>query len=241
MREQYYSDEQLNSFVDGELDHEERVLLLEAAADSDELRRRICETQRLKEMVQTAYPAWTGTRTVRGSWPGETVLRYGAVASAGVLALYLLFAAVIPTGINEPVVADRLEPEAMEEQSNVEASRVVFHISSDDPVLSEQLLEQIELVLSDYAQRDRPIRVDVVANNEGLRLLQQGHSLYSRRIKKLHDTYPNLVFAACGNTIERFSRKFGEEIKILPEAVVSRSGVSFVARRQQTGWAYIKV
>jgi len=28
---------------------------------------------------------------------------------------------------------------------------------------------------------------------------------------------------------------------VLPEAVVIKSGVSFVTRRQQEGWAYIKV
>ncbi|MCW8906384.1 MAG: hypothetical protein OQL28_03970, partial [Sedimenticola sp.] len=72
-------------------------------------------------------------------------------------------------------------------------------------------------------------------------LLQQGQSPFPERIRQLHAAHPNLVFAACGNTLERLVKRYGKPIDILPEAVIIRSGVSSISRRQQTGWAYIKV
>ena len=61
------------------------------------------------------------------------------------------------------------------------------------------------------------------------------------RIQELDARYNNLRFAACGNTLERLRRERGETIVVLPEATVVNSGVSFVTRRQQEGWVYIKV
>lgn len=226
-----YSDELINAFVDGELTHEERVELLESATLSDSLKQRICDAQYLKERVQDAYP-----ETIVAEHDPRRRRFFGhaiAAVAGGVSVL---------TGLrvldkSEPGVVSLAEskPELQHNQS-----RVVFHISSDDTELADELLNQVEIVLQDYAINSKPIRVDVVANNEGLRLLQLGRSPFPERIRKLDEKYQNLMFAACGNTIDRFRKRFDEPIEILPEAVIIHSGISFVARRQQQGWSYIK-
>ena len=87
----------------------------------------------------------------------------------------------------------------------------------------------------------KALKVEVIANNEGLRILQQGRSPVAERVRQLADRYQNLMFAACGNTRQRFRKDKGEQIEILPQAVIVQSGVSFMVRRQKEGWAYIKV
>ena len=57
----------------------------------------------------------------------------------------------------------------------------------------------------------------------------------------LNARYDNLRFAACGKTLERLRREQGADITVLPAAVVIKSAVSLVTRRQQEGWAYIKI
>jgi intracellular sulfur oxidation DsrE/DsrF family protein len=233
-RELNYSDETINAFVDGELDQQDRLDLLEAATHSDELRRRICEVQHLKTLVQGAYPA-KRTEPAAVLSRRTPLFAYAAAATLGAISLWAglqLFPTPASFTGNPAVIA--------EQQSQVKG-RVVFHISSGEAADAEQLLEQVELVLTEYQRRGEPVRVEVVANNQGLRLLQVGHSPFSQKIRYLHERFPNLVFAACGNTMERFRSEFGEIVEILPEAVIIRSGVSFVARRQIQGWAYIKV
>jgi hypothetical protein len=119
--------------------------------------------------------------------------------------------------------------------------RVVFHLSSADARRAAILLEQVELVLKTYQENRQPVQVEVVANNQGLSLLQVGQSPFPEQIRRLSNSYQNLTFAACGRTMERLQREQGKRIDILPEAIIIRSGVVFVTRRQQQGWSYIKV
>ena len=51
----YISEEQLNAFVDGELESEEKSSLFSAAEVSPELDQRLCQQHKLKELIQLAY------------------------------------------------------------------------------------------------------------------------------------------------------------------------------------------
>jgi len=51
----HLSDEQLNAFVDGQLDADEKSRILSALNADDELSRRACELHRLHDLVQHAY------------------------------------------------------------------------------------------------------------------------------------------------------------------------------------------
>ncbi|HEB94847.1 MAG TPA: hypothetical protein ENI96_00250 [Sedimenticola thiotaurini] len=239
----HYSDEIINAFVDGELAAAERRELLAAAAESDRLRQRICEAVQLKELVRGAYPARSPEGLVKGR-SGRRGARMRHAAAAAVAVLAVSVALLLP----RPEPGQRLADGALSPvlplstgEEAGETTRVVFHVSSADPAAARELLDQVELVLREYAAGNRPLKVEVIANNEGLRLLQQGRSPVAERIRRLDQRYQNLLFAACGNTLERLRRETGEQIRILPQAVIVQSGVSFVARRQQEGWAYIKV
>ena len=239
-----YSDEIISAYVDGELEEAERQQLLAAAAGSDELRRRICSATQLKGLVRAAFPETGARRSPETAGGRRRIGAYGLAASLVLAAL----AGVLALQRQGPVTGGL--PEAMQTVAlngndgtlpRDGRTRVVFHVSSDDPAAARELLDQVEMVLQEYAASNRPLKVEVVANNEGLRLLQQGRSPVAERIRQLDARYQNLLFAACGNTLDRLRRETGEQIRILPQAVIVQSGVSFVARRQQEGWAYIKV
>jgi len=240
MSERNYSDEAISAFVDGQLTQAERIEMLAAATESDHLRRRICETEQLKELVCNAYPEERETGTPRSAGFPRGFMRYGAVAALGALSLYLLLGATGQlAGQRDWIGAQTAAAPLAQQDAGV--TQVVFHISSDDRAKASELLDEVELVLKTYAEKGAAIRIEVVANNQGIRMFQQGRSTVARRLALLYQTYPNLVFAACGNTIERLQKSSGERIRILPEVVIVRSGISFVARRQQSGWSYIKV
>lgn len=230
-----YSDEQLNAFVDNELEPRERLEILQTAVGSELLRNQLLQRQYLKELNRAAFPLDEQPRRPHRRTPSRPRGHYLAAAAIGGLALFAvqLMTTSDPDG-RTPLVT-------LSKPTQAQQTRVVFHISSDNHTDGEQLLDQVELVLREYQANGRPLRLEVVANNQGLRLMQQGRSPFSERIHHLSETYPNLVFAACGSTLERLIQETGEQIRILPEALIVRSGVSYITRRQQTGWAYIKV
>jgi len=230
--------------VDGELERDERVALLQAASRSDELAGRICEAGYLKELVQEAYQE-PEKRVVSSHAPRGSLGGWASYATAAVLGAVSVFAGfqILDAGRVEQQLAGSYQPafEDSVQPTGLNQGRVVFHISVAKEQLADELLDQVELVLQSYAREGRALKVEVVANNEGLRILQQGRSPVAERIRQLDDRYQNLMFAACGNTLQRFRKEKGEQIEILPQAVIVQSGVSFVVRRQKEGWAYIKV
>lgn len=238
------SEEIVNAFVDGELAADERQELLAAAAESDQLRQRICEAVQLKEMVRAAYPLKEPATTPRRGRDNYRRPGWSAMAAglgAVTLAATLLLQEWEPADRMAAVIQTPVQLQDAGYEQPESRTRVVFHVSSADPEAARELLDQVELVLREYAESNRPLKVEVIANNQGLRLLQQGRSPVAERIRQLDERYQNLMFAACGNTLERLRRETGEPIRILPQAVIVQSGVSFVARRQREGWAYIKV
>jgi len=241
-RQDEYSNEAVSAYVDGELEMGERVALLQAASRSDELAGRICEAGYLKELVQGAYQE-PEKRVVSSHSPPGSLGGWASYAAAAVLGAVSVFAGLQVqdagrveqqfAGSYLPMFEDPVQPVSMNQ------GRVVFHISVAEERLANELLDQVELVLQSYARQGRALKVEVVANSEGLRILQQGYSPVTGRIRQLDDRYQNLMFAACGSILQRFRKDKGEQIEILPQAVIVQSGVSFVVRRQKEGWAYI--
>lgn len=54
-KDDFLSEEQLNAFVDGELDPEERSRIYNEAERCPDLERRVCRQNKQKELVRLAY------------------------------------------------------------------------------------------------------------------------------------------------------------------------------------------
>ena len=50
-----------------------------------------------------------------------------------------------------------------------------------------------------------------------------------------------MVKGSIQNTIDRLKREHGITARLLPDVIVIDSGVAQIMRRQQQGWAYIRV
>lgn len=122
-----------------------------------------------------------------------------------------------------------------------DALRLVFHLTAPEQTVAGDLLDEVERLLVSYRAEGRPLRVEVVSHGDGLALLRDRLSAHKARIRALARRFDNLTFVACLNTIERMRTEHGIEVVLVPEAEVTRSGVSRVVRRQREGWAYIRV
>jgi len=235
------SDESLNAIVDGEYPmHEQAELMAVVQADASHS-NRMCALRSLKVMVQNAYaevPAPAGRDRRRR--------RAGLMGVAASLALGL--AAVLGVGLSDGgrqaerfVVLDAdgrgQRPAVAEDQE----TRIVFHLLDGDMDAAGELLDEVENLLADYRHRKAALRIEVVAHSDGLALLRRRLSSHQERVASLARTYPNLAFVACSNTVRRLRVEKGLEVTLIPEARETASGVTHVVRRQQEGWAYIKV
>ena len=231
--------QELHALVDGELPADQQAAALEALRQDPQLAREVCELRQLKAQVQAAYPLPPAQEKPRKS-------RTSRWAVAASLLLVMLISGVSGWQLNEVAISDRLvlvdhdgrgqAPAAARD----EETRIVIHVSNEDMAAAKDILDEVESLLAAYEEEGRPLRVEVVSNGKGLALLREGLTAHKARIRSLSQRYDNLTFVACLNTIERLRVEKGIEVRLVPEAEVTRSGVARVVKRRREGWTYIK-
>ena len=237
-------DQQLDAFVDDQLDQNDRIEILDAMENSGEIRNRVADTRRLKDLLRLAYREERSVLNQPASSPAKYSSHFAA-AILGALSMFLLMHMIDPPTDSEstPDIKPIAEIDGNFRFLPVNTrvpEQVLFHLSSGDHQVGQELLDQVELVASQYEKTGQDLRILVVTNNEGLRLYQAGYSRHADRIRDLYARYDNIVFTACGTTLGKIIAA-GESASLLPEVIVVDSGVAEITRRQQQGWKYIRI
>ena len=230
------SEEQLNAFVDGELESEERSCLFSEAERSPELNQRLCQQRNLKELVQHAYEdvpepkrPLSGRRTrtsIIGMALAASLLLFVGV-TAGLFMRGYLDRAPLPGGY-----AAANNPQAVAAMENY-----ILHVISGEPKQMKLALQKAEELLA-TAKPGKPRKVEVVANEQGLDLLRSDVTPFTAEISALASE--NVIFYACSKAIMRLEEK-GIEVQLVPEAIAGFTALDRVVIRMKDGWQYIKI
>ena len=244
-RQNEFSAEHLNAFVDEQLAAEEKSRLLLALNSNEALSREVCELRKVRDLVRLAYPEPAATHSRRARQAGFNLAAIAATVAT--LALGMIVGWFLHTGIsgNTGAVATTTGvPAASIHLASATPvrypSRIILHVSNSDPKRLAGVLNDIDGLLRYYKTINQNVRVEVVTNGEGLALLRADISPHARRIAELQEQHDNLAFIACQNTIDRLAREKGITARLLPGVVIIDSGVAQLMRRQNQGWAYIQ-
>ena len=236
-----YSDEQLQAFVDDEIDVSERADIIEAINHDDALACRVCELTQLKDSVRLAYREPPQPENTKSRWRASHKAMFSINAVAGIMLLAvgalvgsLLQPLLNPSAPVAPAGLAQLVPTADDYK------RVVFHISTADPERLEQALDDAEELLASYRDEPEKVLLEVVANAEGLTLLREDASPFAERIHRMAMRYNNLSFLACSRTIEKLKLK-GIDVHLVPDAEVIPAALEKIVDRLHEGWVYIRV
>lgn len=235
-KDENISEEQLNAFVDGELESEERSCLFDEAEQSAELDRRLCQQRKLKELVKHAYRDVPEPKRhlVRQRTTGSML---GMALAASLLLVLGATAGLIAHGYLDPDP----QPGGFAATNNAQAvtsvENYILHVISGEPEQMKLALQQANQLLSS-AEPGKPRQVEVVANEAGLNLLRSDVTPFSSEIRAL--AKENVIFYACSKAIQRLEEK-GIEVRLVPEAVPGFTALDRVVIRMQDGWQYIKL
>lgn len=235
------SEQQLQAFVDDEIDTRERAEIMEAIRKDEALACRVCELLQLKDSVRLAYREPPPNRDTSSRRLASRKAKYSIQAVAAVC--LLLAGAMVGWILNPQLTGNPTTTMAnliqMDPAMN-ELKRVVLHVSTADADRMEQALDDVELLLANYQDNLELVQLEVVANDEGLELLRMDTSPHAERIQHLWSEYINLDFLACGRAIEKLRLK-GIDVQLLPEADVIPSALEQISDHLQDGWIYIRV
>ena len=91
------------------------------------------------------------------------------------------------------------------------------------------------------AQQQQKVRIEILTNGGGLMLVEESAAPYTQRVQALAKQYDNLGLIACQRALDTLKKDKGIELDLVPEASVVESAMNQVIKRQQEGWAYIRI
>jgi intracellular sulfur oxidation DsrE/DsrF family protein len=230
------SEEQLNALVDGELDSEEGGSVFDAAENSSELDRRLCQQRKLKELVKHAYQEIPEPRRrISGARSRDSVIKLTMAAS--VLLVFGLASGLLIHNYLDQGSRGEAFAASSNTQPIVNSENYILHIVSGEPQRMKTALQTAHELLS-AAEPGSPRRVEIIANDRGLDLLRSDVTLFGEEIRAL--SRENVLFYACSKAIERLEER-GVEVVLVPEAIPGFTALDRVVVRMKDGWQYIKL
>ena len=237
-----FSDEHLNAYLDNQLDADERGQLLDALRQDGDLSARVCKLQKVKEMVQLAYHNFEAEHGIQQTPRRKPV--WPAIAASFLLATGLLTGWFANNQFgHEPRLLDLAK--AAQTMSTRPAGqdewRIVLHVDSADPNRFNVMLDETEQLLKTSAQQQQKVRVEILTNGGGLMLVEKSDAAYTKRLQALPKQYDNLGLLVCQRALNKLQSEKGVQLDLVPEAKVVESAMNEVIKRQQEGWAYIRI
>lgn len=226
--------DRLHALADGQLDAEQSREILALLEQDSELQKALCEIQRIKHLVQSAYPLPDGQPDYHGSLGRQVI---GKMAAVYLLAFVLTFTAGFASHYAVGLFHPQVEGVTLADAPRYDDRFIVF-VDSNEPDKLESALLKAENLAGQVASSGGSVHV--VTSAEGIDLLRLGTTRYEQRIAKLNRTYPALHFVACNSTLYLFQQR-GELVALVDEAEVASSTVEFVVRHLQQGWRYVAI
>ena len=117
----------------------------------------------------------------------------------------------------------------------------MLHVTTGDIAAVHDALNEAEHLLASYNKANRPMKLDIITNKEGINMLRADISPYKGRIEQIIETNENVAFYACQRSILKAMKREGKEIVMLPNARTSKTAQELISERLEKGWVYIKV
>ena len=217
------SEDELNAFVDNELNTADRARILEAINRDEATRKRVADIQQTRSLLRHAYenPPHPARSKVASSWTRQ-VLAASILLSAGIATGWLLHS----------LSGHSLSGMGKVAAASTSPKGVVIQVSEADPAKWEMALINARNVRRAYGKK--PIDVEIVAYGPGLRMLRNDSSVAG----KLDEAFKNGVkLKACHNTMNMTHTTRDE---LSPDVDIVPAGVVEIMERQHDGYAYVR-
>lgn len=241
--ESHFSDEFLNAYIDDELNHSDKLRLISALRENEQLSRRLCQLQRVRNMVKLAYqdinmPLDEKPEAMRVN---SYLPRFATAASilllAGVLGGWFTHHYFsTQSGLTEIVQELRTNSPQTETPW-----KLMVQVSSNDQHRFNILMDETERLLKTAQDKNEQVIIQILANAGGINLLKDDQSPMSIRIRELDRKYSNLLLTACGQTLKKLQLNNKQAPRLLSATSVVHSAFQEVIEKQRQGWTYIKI
>ena len=247
MASKVYTDESLNLFIDGELDADESNACLNDIINNPELRERVCQLKAVRELVGFSYqsPPWPNQEYADAHATNGRAM-WNSVAACLLVVMGLLIGwsthEMAPEMLAGKTTASNVFSYFADQVPVADNERkFILHVSTSNIRAVNEALDEADTLLTTYRERHIPLKIDIIANKDGIDMLRVGVSPYLNRIEKMVKENDNVSLFACARSIKKARLREGHDIVILPEAITNKTARELIPERLNEGWVYIKV
>ena len=234
-----FSDEQLNAFIDDQLDIKERTEVLDEINTNPLLDEEIQELRQIKELVVLAYADLPQpSNQPNSSLNVSRKKTWLATAAAFVLSIGLAASLFLPGAGDQQALSQFVSIGEVDIQS-LPTNRILLHIGTRDPERVQIALQAAERWLASGREHHRTIKVEIVAAADGLNIVRKG-TPYQPRIRALIKADQNITVRACGFAMEHRRMKEGRVFELIPEAKQVNAALEQILKRLKQGWLYVR-
>lgn len=215
------SEDELNAFIDNELNAADRARVLEAISRDEALQKRVAEIQQARELLRHAYarPPQPARRAATAPAWTRQMLAASVLLSVGIVTGWLLHSLAGRASL--PAAGTAAMPKG-----------VVIQVSEADPAKWAMALLNARNVRKAYG--DKPIAVEIVAYGPGLKMLQT-NSPVTAGLEEASSQ--GIKLKACNNSMNLLGttrEDLNHAVEVVPAGVVE------IMERQREGYAYVR-
>jgi intracellular sulfur oxidation DsrE/DsrF family protein len=236
-----FSDEFINSYLDDELEHDDRQELLDAIRHDSELSGRVCKLKNVKDMVQLAYQIETIPTSNKGK---NSYIQWYSLAASVLIIAGISIGWFAKDFSAQPSLSELAQTVQLPVANSSQAKkdwRLMLHVSSYDPKRYNLLINETEELLKTSLENNEPVQIELLTNSSGLSLLKDDDREFAKRLNDLAAKYDNFRLLACEKALTRLKVEKGINLKLIPEAQKVGSAIHHLIQRQKEGWSYIHI
>jgi intracellular sulfur oxidation DsrE/DsrF family protein len=245
MTDNSYTDEQLNLFIDNQLDTAEKDEIRHAILEDATLRERVCQLKAVRELVGYAYenvPVPVSGKAAGNNVPADYIWK--GIAASLLLALGMLagwFVNDTTRSMQIASAADVFQYYKNATPADRTERKIILHVTTGEISAVKGALDEAEQLLASYRDAGTPMKLDIVTYKEGINMLRVGVSPYLGRIEEIIENNDNVSLYACQRSLAKAAKKEGKEIVLMEKAVTDKTAQELISERLKKGWIYIKV
>lgn len=242
-----YSDEYISAYIDGELDTDESAQLLFDEQQDNDLAQRINNARILKEKVQLAYSDIVDTKKENKPFSCAAFANRHRSLVAG-LVIFIAVAFIFTDHMRHDdnlafakqlIAHTQVIPSSTIDNVIGTHKHIVINVSQYQPQVFNETIDDIETILQAHST-DNSFKIEIVANSNGLKALDEKTSIHAERIKKLSQRFNNLEVVACAKSLANLASE-GNPVQLISDIIITSSATQQVAKRTAQGWLYLKI
>lgn len=117
--------------------------------------------------------------------------------------------------------------------------RIAIHLSENSEQRMNLVLNNARNIAAYYQDQAEGFEIKVVAYGPGLHIFREDTSPVKSRVASFLDSFPEVSFAACNNTLTNMLKKKAD-ITLVEGVEMVPSGVIELVKLQEEGWSYVR-